>query len=157
MRICACILWKKLSLSHSLCKRTPGWKKYTTTGCGGCDKYELCYLWKHQGLFLSFISYQGPPSDIDISWEMLPFYRFYRNLFPFHCSIMVESLLTELLWHYRGRTDGCTIDFENYSMTANLAEMLSLFTTDGKRMVQIRFAFENLNTERLDHFRLSRK
>ena len=80
-----------------------------------------------------------------------------ETCFLFTVSIMVESLLTELFRHYRGRTDGCTIDFENYSMTANLAEMLSLFTADGKRMVQIRFAFENLNTERLDHFRLSRK
>ena len=27
---------------HLLCaKRAPGWKKYTTAGCGGCDIYQL--------------------------------------------------------------------------------------------------------------------
>ena len=28
-------------------KSTPARKKYTTAGCGGCDKYELCDYDKH--------------------------------------------------------------------------------------------------------------
>ena len=29
-------------LAFSILKSTPPQKKYTTVGCGGCDKYELC-------------------------------------------------------------------------------------------------------------------
>ena len=33
---------KGQNLAFSILKSTPAQKKYTTVGCGGCDKYELC-------------------------------------------------------------------------------------------------------------------
>ena len=30
------------NLAFSMLKGAPAWKKYTTAGRGGCDKYELC-------------------------------------------------------------------------------------------------------------------
>ena len=30
-------------MAFSILKSTPAQKKYTTVGCGGCDKYELCF------------------------------------------------------------------------------------------------------------------
>ena len=53
--------WSKFAkfgqhFAFSMLKSTPARKKYTTAGCGGCDKYELC-IQKQTLQYLLFSSY----------------------------------------------------------------------------------------------------
>ena len=43
---------KGQNLAFSILKSTPAQKKYTTVGCGGCDKYELWFQVKSMILLL---------------------------------------------------------------------------------------------------------
>ena len=51
--------WSKFAkfgqhFAFSMLKSTPARKKYTTAGCGGCDKYELCSSWDATSALLHY-------------------------------------------------------------------------------------------------------
>ena len=46
-----CVMMVKMGEKKTKFRVLYTFKKYTTTGCGGCDSYKLCQTWRCRGAF----------------------------------------------------------------------------------------------------------
>ena len=69
---------KQAKISHSLCKKGHCLEKYTTAGCGGCDKYQLWWP-------LSMVT--SPVRYIDMTYRL----SIYRHFWKISISISIRQ------------------------------------------------------------------